>query len=349
VKRGEVARDIDLIMTTASRASALTHQLLAFSRKQVLQPKVLDLNGIVTGMGVMLRRLIGEHIELVTALEEKVSRVSADPTQLEQIIVNLAVNARDAMPRGGRLRIETTNVEIDRAFVEQHPYAREGHYALIAVSDTGCGMDAAVQAHMFEPFFTTKEPGQGTGLGLATVYGIVKQHEGFVTVSSAPGEGATFHIYLPAASEPARGREPLRKRDPRRGSETVLLVEDEEEVRRLASDVLRSKGYRVIEAGSPRRALALLERHRPEVDLLITDVVMPEMSGPQLVELLREERPALHVLYMSGYTKDTILRHGVTDDEPVLLQKPFLPDDLALKVREMLDDARDAARVLAEV
>jgi PAS domain S-box-containing protein len=340
-KKGALARDLDLIMTTASRAAALTKQLLAFSRKQVLQPKVLDLNGIVAGMGVMLRRLIGEHIDLVTVLEPQVHRVNADPTQLEQIIVNLAVNARDAMPRGGRLTIETTNVVLDGAFQDRHPDSRPGPHALIAVSDTGCGMDADVQSHIFEPFFTTKAPGQGTGLGLATVYGIVKQHDGYVTVSSTPGEGTTFNIYLPQAVGAVRSKETMARRDVRRGSETILLVEDEEEVRRLASDVLRTTGYDVVEAATPLQALSHLEQHPLDVDLLLTDVVMPEMSGAALAERLRVERPMLPVLYMSGYTRDTILHHGVTDIDPVLLQKPFLPDDLARKVREVLDAARE--------
>ncbi len=342
IKRASVVQDVDLIMSTAARAAALTKQLLAFSRKQLLQPKVLDLNEIVGGMGDMLRRLIGEHIDLVTMLGPDVHRVNADPTQLEQIIVNLAVNARDAMPRGGRLTIETANAMVDQGFLERHPDAQPGACAMIAVRDTGCGMDSATVSHMFEPFFTTKEPGQGTGLGLATVYGIVKQHEGYVTVSSAPGEGTTFRIYLPRAAKDGGAREPTPKREVRRGSESILLVEDEEEVRRLSSDVLRSSGYRVIEAGSPKRALAYLERHDPEIDLVVTDIVMPEMSGPDLVARLRTQRAGLRVLYMSGYTKDTILHHGITDDDPLLLHKPFLPDDLSRKVREVLDAAEPA-------
>ena len=337
VKRASVIQDVDLIMTTAARAAALTKQLLAFSRKQLLQPKVLDVNEIVGGMGDMLRRLIGEHIDLVTVLGPHVHRVNADPTQLEQIIVNLAVNARDAMPRGGRLTIETANAMVDQGFLERHPDAQPGACAMIAVRDTGFGMEADVVSHMFEPFFTTKEPGQGTGLGLATVYGIVKQHDGYVTVNSTPGEGTTFRIYLPRAAKVDGVRESAPKRAVRRGSESILLVEDEEEVRRLSSDVLRSNGYRVIEAGSPQRALTYLERHEPEVDLLVTDIVMPEMSGPDLVARLRAQRPGLRVLYMSGYTKDTILHHGITDDDPLLLHKPFLPDDLSRKVREVLD------------
>ncbi len=342
-----VCRDIELIRKTADRAAALTRQLLAFSRKQMLQPKVLDLNAVVKDMHAMLRRLIGEDIDLVIAPGSGLGRIKADPGQLEQVIVNLVINSRDAMPQGGRLVLETASVELDDAFVWQHPGARPGPHVMLAVSDTGCGMDAKTQAHLFEPFFTTKEKGKGTGLGLSTVYGIVKQHDGYISVESEPGRGSTFKIYLPRvqdAAERVAGGPSVT--EPRRGTETVLLVEDEEEVRALTWEVLRESGYRVLEAANGDDALLTSERHAGPIHLLLTDVVMPLMSGPELAQRLAPLRQEMKVLYMSGYTEEALGHHGVLDPGIKLLSKPFTPTDLAQKVREVLDSPRGEAVVL---
>ena len=333
------ARQADLaeIKHAAERAAGLTRQLLAFSRKQILQPKVLDLNTVVAGVGTLLRRLIGEDIELRIASAEGLGPVEADPGQLEQVILNLAVNARDAMPRGGKLTIETANVELDAAYAREHVAVEPGSYVMLAVSDTGVGMDEEVKAHLFEPFFTTKEQGQGTGLGLAMVYGIVKQSGGFIWVYSEPGRGTALKIYLPrkAASPPARQPVPTREGS-LAGSGTILLVEDEEAVRRLASRVLEARGYTVLRAADGLQALDTVHRHPGAIDLVITDVVMPRMGGRELAELVRPRRPATKILYVSGYTDDAIVRHGVLDAGAVFLQKPFTPDSLARKVKEIL-------------
>jgi PAS domain S-box-containing protein len=330
-------RDLELVKKASARAAALTHQLLAFSRKQMLQPRVLDLNGVVAGMAQMLEPLIGENIDLITMLDPGLGRVKADPGQIEQIIVNLAVNARDAMPQGGRLTIETANVELDEAFVEAHPGSSAGAHAMLCVRDTGTGMTAEIQAHVFEPFFTTKGVGKGTGLGLATVYGIVTQHEGYVRAESAPGVGTAVSIYLrrvPADTEGAASllsdaRMPV-------ASETVLVVEDESELRALATELLDGAGYAVLSAGSPNEALEVVRRHRGPIHLLLTDVVMPEMSGRDLAGRLQPVHPEMRVLYMSGYTDDAIVHHGVLDPGTALLQKPFTPDGLTRMVREVL-------------
>jgi CheY-like chemotaxis protein len=331
-------RHVDSIQRTALKAAELIHQLLAFSRKQVRQPRVLDLNAVVAGTEDMLRRLIGEHIELKSHHAVKLGRVQADPGQVEQVLLNLVVNARDAMPRGGVLRIETTDVVLDEVFVQGHPGARPGPFVRLTVADTGHGMSAETRARAFEPFFTTKRPGQGTGLGLATVYGIVKQSDGYVWVESEPGQGARFDVYLPRV-DAAAGALPavLAPAGLTPGSETVLLVEDEDEVRELAREVLQLSGYTLLVARHGREALALAQHHRGPIHLLLTDVVMPHMSGRDLAQHLIEERPNLRVLYMSGYTGDAIVHHGVLDPDAELLPKPFRSDTLAARVRERLD------------
>ena len=333
-------RDVEEIRKAGDRAATLTRQLLAFSRRQVLQPKVLDLNAVVTSMGRMLRRLIGEDIDLSTDLSPSLSRVKADPGQIEQVIVNLAVNARDAMPDGGRITIATADAELSPAYAAAHPEVSPGPHVLLSVTDTGHGMSDETQAHLFEPFFTTKERGKGTGLGLATVYGIVQQSGGHLRVNSAADRGSTFLIYLPRVEAPedvVQGADRPLLPHPSPGTETVLLVEDEEVVRRLAREILSGNGYRVLEAGNGREALLLSEAHRGEIHLLLTDVVMPKMSGRELTGRIRPLRPGLRILYMSGYTDDAILRHGVLEDGIPFLQKPFTPEGLARKVREVLD------------
>jgi len=330
--------DIEEIKNAGLRAAELTRQLLAFSRRQVLAPKVLDMNAVVSQMDKMLRRLIGEDVELVTQLARDLGPVSADPGQLEQVLLNLAVNARDAMPRGGRLTIETANVVLTEEYSERHHRLPPGQYVLLAVSDTGVGMDEATQKHLFEPFFTTKEVGKGTGLGLATVYGIVKQSGGYIWVYSEPGHGTTVKVYLPrvpGAAEPL----PVAAATPelRRGSEIVLLVEDAAPVRSLARKSLESYGYTVLEAADGPAALDLAARHPRGIDILVTDVVMPGMSGRELAERLAPARPAMRVLYTSGYTDDAMVRQGVLRAGVACLQKPFVPETLARKVREVLD------------
>jgi len=330
-------RDVELVRKTADRAAALTQQLLAFSRKQMLQPRVLDLNGVVAGMAQMLKPLIGETIELVTSLDPVLGRVKADPAQIEQIVLNLAVNARDAMPQGGRLTIETGNVELDSTFAETHPGSSAGPHTMLSVRDTGTGMSPDVQAHLFEPFFTTKGVGKGTGLGLATVYGIVKQHGGYIRIESAPGAGTAVRIYF-ARVAPLTDAAPAPATDapPAVGSGTVLVVEDEGELRDLATEVLGIAGYTVLSAASPSAALDIAHRHAGPIHLLLTDVVMPEMSGRDLADRLVRTRPAMKILYMSGYTDDAIVHHGVLDPGTVLLQKPFTPDKLTRMVGDLL-------------
>jgi PAS domain S-box-containing protein len=331
-------RDIELIEQTAERAAALTHQLLAFSRKQVLQTRLVDLNAVVDEMSVMLRRLIGEDVELVTTLAPGLGLVKADPGQLEQALMNLVVNARDAMPLGGRLTIRTANEWLDAAFARQHWGAPVGRCAMVAVSDTGAGMTPEIQAHIFEPFFTTKERGKGTGLGLATVYGIVEQHSGLIQVESAPARGSTFRIYLPVVDteppSPETAAPPARLP---RGTETILLVEDEPEVRELVTEILRGHGYRLLAAVDSADALRILDERAETIDLLLTDVVMPGMSGRDLAERVRRSRPQVKVLYMSGYTDDAVGERGVLDPGMVLLQKPFTPRTLLRKLRDVLD------------
>jgi len=332
-------KHIQEIKKAGERAASLTRQLLAFSRRQVLVPQVLDLNSVVSNMQKMLRRMIGEDIDLLTLPAPGLGQVKADPGQVEQVIVNLAVNARDAMPEGGKLTIETANAELDESYTRGHIDVLPGPYVMLAVSDTGAGMDRETLSHVFEPFFTTKEEGKGTGLGLATVYGIVKQSGGHIVVSSEPGQGTTFKIYLPrieAAGElPARGST---VEEMPQGTETILLVEDDAVVCKLVHEMLQSSGYTVLEASGAREALAVGERYVPRpIHLLLADVVMPEMSGPQLADRLGHVYPKMKVLYMSGYTDAAVMRHGKLNANAAYLQKPFAPEVLARRVREVLD------------
>jgi len=333
-----VRSKIGLIRATADRAAALTRQLLAFSRKQILEPTVLDLTAVVTGLTSMLQRLIGEDIEFAIVPGMGAGRVLADQGQLEQVLMNLVVNARDAMPHGGRLTIQTARVEIDRAFTALHPEVVPGVYAMLAVSDTGRGMNPEVQARIFEPFFTTKEVGKGSGLGLSTVYGIVRQHDGCITVESELGRGSTFRVYLSRVADEAEVSVPVATptKSPR-GVETLLVVEDEAEVRALVRDALAMTGYKVLEAADGRAALRIAEEEAGDIHLLVTDVVMPGLNGAQVADRIKASHPETRVLYMSGYTDDRIGHHGVLTPGTILLSKPFTPDALARKVREALD------------
>jgi two-component system cell cycle sensor histidine kinase/response regulator CckA len=329
--------DVEAIKRAGERAAELTHQLLAFSRRQVLAPKIVDLNDVVRQSERMLQRLLGEDIELVTRLNRCASKVKVDPGQIDQVIMNLALNARDAMPNGGKLTIETNDAVLDEAYALDHFGVRSGAHVMLAISDTGVGMDKETQSRIFEPFFTTKSPGKGTGLGLSTVFGIVQQSGGHVWVYSEPGAGASFKVYLPKAAE---GELPhIEQPEPAtlEGSETILLVEDQEEVRRVACEVLRRFGYHVIEARNPGEALLECERHPRTIHLLLTDVVMPRMNGRELAERLLKIRPNLRVLYMSGYTENAIVHHGILDSGIAYLQKPLVPDALGRRVREVLD------------
>jgi CheY-like chemotaxis protein len=333
--------DVEEIRTAGERAAALTKQLLAFSRKQVIEPKVLEVNAVVANLDKMLRRLIGEDIQLQTELGST-GHIKADPGQLEQVIMNIVVNARDAMPRGGRLTIRTGSAVFDEAFVRQHLGARLGRYASIVVADTGCGMDEITRLRIFEPFFTTKEPSKGTGLGMATVYGIVKQSEGYIWVDSQPGKGTEISIYFPRVQEEKLPDNTAETAPPiPRGSEIVLLVEDEDAVRSLVRGLLRSRGYTVLEASNAPEAVRISNDFVGPIHILLTDVVMPEVSGRELADQLRQLRPEMRLLYMSGYTEDTIVHHGVMTSDAGFLQKPFTPDLLLRKVREMLDRRPD--------
>lgn len=330
--------NLEEIKKAGMRAAGLTRQLLAFSRKQVLQPKVLNLNSIVTDLEKMLQRLIGEDVELRIALEGELGNAKADPGQIEQVIMNLVINARDAMPRGGKLTIETQNIDLGDEYAKQHVGVEAGPYVLLAVSDTGIGMDKETEKRIFEPFFTTKEVGRGTGLGLSTVYGIVKQSNGLLWVYSELGRGTTFKFYLPrigdAAQEYKRADVSEEKLE---GSETILLVEDDDTLRKLAAEVLAVYGYRVLEASNGGSALLICERHPEPIHLLITDVVMPEMGGVETAERLGRIRPDMKVLFMSGYTNNTIVHQGVMEADVNFIQKPFSPADLARKIRSVLD------------
>jgi two-component system, cell cycle sensor histidine kinase and response regulator CckA len=334
-------RNAEQIQTASQRATSLTRQLLAFSRKQMLAPKVLNIQSVVADMEKILRRLIGEDVHLESSSAPDLGLVKADRSQIEQVILNLAVNARDAMPEGGRLTIETANVELDSTCSHPPAMLSPGKYVMLAVTDNGCGMDSETQAHIFEPFFTTKEKGKGTGLGLATVYGIVKQSGGYVWVYSEPGRGTSFKVYLPRIEDEAgaagRDRKLNAKATPR-GSETILLVEDEKGVRELAREYLLTCGYNVIEAEDGHTALELAAMHKGAVDLLMTDVVMPGISGRELADRVKSQRPAIKVLYMSGYTDQSVVKHGILETDAVLLQKPFTMATLALKLRELFSE-----------
>ncbi len=333
--------DLEAIMEAANRASALTRQLLAFSRRQVVQPKVLDLNRLITRMHRLLRPVIGEDIELELALQKNLGKVKADPGQIEQVVMNLVVNARDAMPKGGRITIETGLREWGPNEAVPPVPLPPGGYVALAVSDSGAGIDPDTLSHIFEPFFTTKSRGKGSGLGLSTVYGIVKQSGGEIEVSSQPGAGSTFRVFLPLFGAAAReASSPRLTNRAATGVETILLVEDETGVRRLARQMLGQLGYTVLEADDGPGALHLFEQHAPAIDLLLTDVVMPQMSGRELAERLTAVRPDLKVLYMSGYTNDVVARHGLLEPGVALLQKPFTADGLGRRVRAALDRER---------
>jgi len=336
------ARRVHEIRKAADRATGLTRQLLAFSRKQVLQPRVLDLNAVVGDMEKMLGRLIGENIQVIAKFGTELGRVKADPGQIEQVIMNLAVNARDAMPRGGKLILETTNTELGENYLPTHPGAKPGRYVLLAVSDTGHGIDAVTLPRIFEPFFTTKEQGKGTGLGLSTVYGIVKQSGGYIMVYSEPGHGSTFKVYLPRVDEEAEapGAGEVAAQPVARASETILLVEDEKSLREMVREILEEGGYTVLQGGSPEEALAAARSHPGPIHLMVTDVVMPRMGGRDLAAELATLRPGLRVLYMSGYTDNAIVHQGVLDAGTHFLQKPFTADALFRKVRAVLDEPR---------
>jgi PAS domain S-box-containing protein len=328
---------VDQINRAGIRAADLTRQLLAFSRRQVLQARTLDLNEIVLGLESMLARLVGEDIEVLIRPGAQLSAVKADPSQVEQVIMNLVVNARDAMPVGGKLTIETSNVDLDAQFVTAHLGAERGAHVMLTVSDTGVGMDKATLNRVFEPFFTTKDTGKGTGLGLATVFGIVRQSGGLISVSSEPGNGATFKVYLPAVERVSDVPYATKPRADLRGSETILLVEDDEQVRTFAATCLRELGYRVLPALSPAEAIVQAAEFTAPIELLLTDVVMPGMGGRALAAQLLERHPGMRVLFMSGYTDDAIVRHGVLESGMAFLQKPITPALLATRTREVLD------------
>jgi two-component system, cell cycle sensor histidine kinase and response regulator CckA len=329
--------DVGEIRKAATRAAGLTRQLLMFSRQQLVEPKVIDLHEALVDMDNMLQRILGEDVELVSLPPKVRGRVKVDPSQIEQVLLNLVVNARDAMPKGGQLTIETGNVVLDDSYAMSHRPMKAGPYVMLAVSDTGTGMDRETQERIFEPFFTTKEMGKGTGLGLSTVFGIVQQSGGNIWVYSEPGKGTTFKVYLPRVDDEVDVPRPPATPTSRRGTETVLLVEDEEQVRAIASNILRRQGYQVIPAQNASEALLICERHPGRIDLLLTDVVMPQMSGPDLAKRLAATRPEMRVLCMSGYTDDSIVRHGVLERGVAFVQKPITPALLTQKVREVLE------------
>jgi signal transduction histidine kinase/DNA-binding response OmpR family regulator len=331
------------IRKAGKRAATLTRQLLAFSRKQVLQPKVLDLNSIIAGIGSMLMRLIGEDIELVTFPGEGLGSVKADPCQIEQIIMNLAINSRDAMPEGGKLTLETSNLEIAGTYIRERATVNAGRYVVLAVSDTGCGMDDATKSRLFEPFFTTKEIGKGTGLGLATVYGIVKQSGGYIWCYSEVRRGTCFKIYLPRVDEKAEAikQEYILPDGPLRGTETVLVVEDEEAVCQLVTECLKMRGYNVLSASDGAKALMVSEYHKGPIHLVVSDVVMPGMKGPEVAKKISETRPDVKVLFMSGYSDAAVVHHGILGADNSFIEKPFGLENMAKKVREILDRNRE--------
>ncbi len=335
--------DVEEIGKAGMRAAELTRQLLTFSRQEVVEPKVLVLNDVIANMDKMLQRILGEDVDLVSLRDAELGRIRADPSSIEQVIMNLAVNSRDAMPTGGKLTIETRNVVLDEDHAAEHLDIVPGRYVMLAFSDTGTGMDQATQHHIFEPFFTTKEKGKGTGLGLSTVFGIVRQCKGSIWVYSELGHGTTFKIYLPRVDAELDDDAPFVELPKRGGSETILLVEDDDQIRSVARVILANLGYRVLEACNAGEALLKSEQHSGAIDLLLTDVVMPQMSGPELAKRLVRDRPDTKILCMSGYTDDALVRHGAIESGIAYLQKPITPDKLARKVRAVLD-ARGAAR-----
>jgi CheY-like chemotaxis protein len=334
---------LEEIRRSAERGGQLTHQLLAFSRRQPLEPTILRANDLIIQMEKMLRRLIGEDVELVTIPAASRDEVEADAGRLEQVIMNLVVNARDAMPDGGKLTIETATVSLSEHFSAKQLGVQPGPHVLISITDTGTGMDEETQIHLFEPFFTTKNPGQGTGLGLATAYGIIRQSGGAIGISSELGRGTTVSVYLPVAKRKVEREAEKASTGELTGAETILLVEDETRVRKLIVDVLKSRGYTVLEATRGEDALRLVSAHRGPIDLALVDVVMPEMSGPDLMRQIEPQRPKMRVLYISGYTDEAIVHHGISQSGAAFLQKPFVPDALARKVREVLDNSDGAA------
>jgi len=335
--------DLEEIRKAGARAASLTRQLLAFSRRQVMEPVMLDMNSVVESVAKMIERLIGEQVELSTSLDADLGQVHADPGQIEHVIINLAVNARDAMPDGGRLLIETANAVLDEAYVSSHAPVQPGSYVMLAISDTGVGMDEATCARVFEPFFTTKESGKGTGLGLSTVYGIVKQSNGYIWVYSEPGQGTTLKIYLPRVEEheplarPRARRAAERAPLERNGKETGLVVEDDDAVRTVVRRTLEGSGYTVVEARDVREATRLASEYEGPIDFLITDLIMPEMSGRDLARRVAQLRPDVRVLYMSGYSDNAVLRQGMLSPDMQFLAKPFTRESLLDKVREILD------------
>lgn len=329
--------DLESIKKAGERGADLTRQLLALSRQQVISPRTVDINQIVLDSERMLRRLLREDVELLTFCERGLGKVRVDPGQIDQVILNLAINARDAMPDGGKLSIETKNVELDESYTTEHLGSTPGPHVMLAISDTGIGMSREIQARIFEPFFTTKDVGKGTGLGLSTVFGIVKQCGGNIWVYSEPGCGSTFRLYFPVFDGPDTVVPEAQEPATLRGSETILLVEDQDDVRRVAQQILKRYGYHVIEARNAGEAWLSAERHARTIHLLLTDVVMPQMSGRELAERLIRARPELKVLYMSGYTENSVVQHGILDSGIAYLQKPILPEALARRVREVLD------------
>lgn len=340
--------EITEISAAADRASRLTRQLLVFSRKQVIQPRLIDLNAVLTDLEKMLRRLIGEDIAFLTLLDHELGSIKADPGQIEQVVVNLAVNARDAMAGGGKLTIETANIDLDETYARIHVDARAGSYVLLAVSDNGCGMDAATLAQIFEPFFTTKSPDKGTGLGLSTVYGIVKQSGGFVSCYSEPGKGACFKIYLPRVHEMSGVAVAHSPQQTTLGSATVLLVEDEAFVRRVARECLEKGGHTVLDASNGAEALLICEHHRGPIQLMLTDVVMPGMSGRELAERLASLRPEMRILFTSGYTEDAAVLHGILEARMSFIQKPYNATALLRKVDEVIRGVDSALATSSE-
>jgi CheY-like chemotaxis protein len=337
--------ELEEIRRAGKQAAALTQQLLAFSRRQVLQPRVFDLNRVITDLEVMLRRLIGEDVLLAIRLGGSPLRLKADSAKIEQVIMNLVVNARDAMPHGGRLGIETVAVDLDEEYAFRHPEVTPGPYVLLAISDTGMGMSREVKAHLFEPFFTTKAKGQGTGLGLSTAYGVVMQSGGHIAVQSEEGHGTSFKIYLPRVTEEGAveaAQEPVTS-GAGRGTETVLVAEDEDGVRNLVSNMLRMRGYTVLEARNGLEALQIVERAQSRVDLVLTDVIMPNLSGRELADRLAVLQPDTPLIYMSGYTNETVVQHGILDSGRPFLQKPFSAATLTQLIRHVLDSGDQQA------